>query len=70
MPYGALGVGERLSVSQWKTRKFDVERFSLQELKDVRVTGQYQCKVWRFSALEKLRGSGYENVVSESIREF
>jgi hypothetical protein len=47
-----------------------VERFSLQELKDVDVYGQYQRKAWRFSALEKLRDSGYENMVSESIREF
>ena len=54
-----------------KTQEFDVERFSLQELKDVDVTGEYQRKVWKLSALEKLRVSGYRTVAvtSKSIRE-
>jgi DNA repair ATPase RecN len=48
-------VKERLSVNKQVAQKFDMERFNLEKLNDMKVREQYQVKISsRFAALENL----------------
>jgi hypothetical protein len=64
-------VRERLAVSKQATQKFDVERFNLKKLSELKVRKQYQFKISnRYAALENLNISEDINRAWESIREY
>jgi hypothetical protein len=61
---------ERISVSKRARQTFDLERFDLKKLDDVKVTEKYQVEISnRFIALENLDGSFDINNAWENIRE-
>jgi hypothetical protein len=61
---------ERNSVSKRARQKFDLERFDLKRLDDVKVKGKYQVEISkRTAALENSDERLDINSVSQSIRE-
>ena len=63
-------VRERLAVSKQAAQKFNVERFKLRKLNELKVRKQYQIKIThRFAALENLSDSKDVNRVWENIQE-
>jgi len=63
-------VRERLAVSKKAAQKFDIERFSLRKLSELKVSKEYQIKVSnRFVPLENLNESEDINSAWENIKE-
>jgi hypothetical protein len=61
---------ERLAVSKQAAQKFDVERFYLRKLNELKFKKKYQIKISnRFAALENLSDSEGINRVWENINE-
>jgi hypothetical protein len=63
-------VTERLAVSEQAAQKFDVERFNLRKLNELKVRKQYQIEISnRFAALENLNVSEDTNRAWENIKD-
>jgi hypothetical protein len=61
-------VRERLTVSNQRTQKFDVEKYNLRKLSEPEVREQYQSRISkRFAALENLNNSEDINTAWENI---
>jgi len=62
--------GERLAVSKQAAQKFDVERFNLGTLNELKVRKNYKIKILnRFAALENLNDDEDINSALENIKE-
>jgi hypothetical protein len=62
-------VRERLAVNKQRSQRFDMERFNLKKLNDVKSKGQFHVEVSnRFAALEDLDTEMEINSASETIR--
>ena len=63
-------VRKRLAVSTKATQKFDMERFNLRKLSELKVSIQYQIKISnRFAALENSNDRKNKNMAWENIKE-